>query len=105
MKKNETKASKPSEMGLHSKVRYQVNLRTSTRLEQKNDIVSFAMELHGFLYSRNHPDKKESNELFTCKFARFISKAFTFHDFTDEEVFLILYRAADRIRKKTGDWP
>ena len=47
-KKRETKALKPSEMVLHSKVRCEITLKGKTRVEQADEIVRFTEELYRF---------------------------------------------------------
>ena len=44
-KKTETKALKPSEMGLHSKVRCEITLKGKSRVAQADEIVRFTEEL------------------------------------------------------------
>ena len=54
MKKRETKALKPSEMGLHSKVRCEITLKGKTSVEQADEIVRFTEELYRFIYEYNY---------------------------------------------------
>ena len=48
MKKRETKALKPSEMGLHSKVRCEITLNLSciTSFNRFSDLIFFSTSLH-----------------------------------------------------------
>lgn len=93
-----TKALKPPKMGLHSTIRFTVEPEGENRLEQEKNIINYVTSLHEFLQSSGIPE--EQSEIFTWKFARFVSKAFRFKGYQDDEVFQILARAVDRNRKK-----
>lgn len=93
-----TKALKPSKMGLHSTIRFTVEPEGENRSEQEKNIINYVTSLHEFLQSSGIPE--EQSEIFTWKFARFVSKAFRFKGYQDDEVFQILARAVDRNRKK-----
>ena len=99
MKRKETKALKPSEMGLHSTVRYTVVPQGANRTEQERSIVATAIGMHAALCPYLYPDGGGAPHDMTRKFARFLSKCLTFAGFADEEVFRILAREADRRRK------
>lgn len=93
-----TKALKPSEMGLHSTIRFTVELEGESRSEQEKNIINYVTSLHNFMQTSGIPE--EQSEIFTWKFARFVSKAFRFKGYQDDEVFQILARTVDRNRKK-----
>lgn len=92
------KALKPSEMGLHSTVRFTVKPEGENRSEQEQKIIDYVTSLHQFLQSSGIPEKQ--SEIFTWQFARFVSKAFRFKGYQDDEVFQILAKTVDRNRKK-----
>lgn len=92
------KASKPSEMGLHKTVRFYVKPIGKNLTEQEDFIVYFTMQL--YQYMQQLTDREHATDIFTKRFARFTSKALLFEGFTDDEVFVILKKAADRNRKK-----
>lgn len=99
MKRKEAKALKPSEMGLHSKVRYNVVPQGANRTAQERSIAATAIGMHTALRPFLYPDEGDTPHGMTRKFARFLSKSFTFEGFTDEEVYCILAREMDRHRK------
>ena len=90
---------KPSEMGLHSKVRCKIKICGDTPREQGRNIALFAEELYLFIYRYNH-GKVPDNVVVTQKFARFVSKVFNFSGYSDEEVFKFIDRFIDIIRKQ-----
>lgn len=97
MKNVEKKVLRPSKTGLCAKSRYEVELQGSNRLEQEKELVLLAMNLHEAIHGVLH--SKETPGVFSWKSARFISKSFLFKGFTDEEVYDVLHKVADRIRK------
>ena len=68
MKKREQKALKPSEMGLHSKVRWEINISGDTPKEHAKNIALFAEEFYLFLHRYNYGKEPES-VVVTQKFA------------------------------------
>lgn len=85
-------------MGLHSRVRYVIKFKSENRLEQEDEIVQFATKLYDFIFDFIYTDGRENFD-FTKKFARFISKAFTFKGYEDDEIYSILIKSVDRVRK------
>ena len=63
---------KPSEMGLHSKVRWEINISGDTPKEHAKNIALFAEELYKFIYKYNHGGQLPALVLVTQKFARFV---------------------------------
>lgn len=98
MKETGTKGVKPSEMGLHPTVRCEVKLPEVSRPEQEEIIVTVVMELYEVIRRIAYSEKEPG--MFTWRFARFISKAFLFKGFTDEEIYNVLERTIDRNRKR-----
>ena len=86
-------------MGLHSKVRCEIVLKSKTRVEQADEIVRFTEELYRFIYEYNHHEKIPIPFIITQKFARFVSKAFNFSNYSDDEVFKFIDRYNDLMRK------
>ena len=86
-------------MGLHSKVRCEITFSGKTRMEQADEIVRFAEELYRFIYSYNHRGKIPVPLAITQKFARFVSKAFHFSGYSDDEIFKFIDRYNDLMRK------
>ena len=76
-KKQAPKALKPSEMGLHSKVRYVIHLKSKTRKEQAMEIIEFATGLYDLIVGFIEQEKPLRMEI-TQKFARHVSKSYTF---------------------------
>lgn len=85
-------------MGLHSKVRYVIKLKSEKRVAQEDEIVQFTSRLYDFIFDYIRSDGSENLD-FTKKFARFISKAFTFNGYEDDEIYSILIKSVDRVRK------
>ena len=99
-KKKEAKALKPSQMGLHSKVRYEIMFQSKNRMEQVKEIVEFATAFYDFIY--DYIEKKHwENMDITQKLARFVSLIFTFVGFEDDEIYHILLKASEIKRKKS----
>ena len=90
---------KPSEMGLHSKVRWEINISGDTPKEHAKNIALFAEELYKFIYKYNHGGQLPELVLVTQKFARFVSKAFCFSGYSDEDVFKFIDKYNDAMRK------
>ena len=86
-------------MGLHSKARYEIQLKSKMRMEQADEIVRFTEELYRFIYSYNHLGKIPIPLTVTQKFARFVSKSFNFPGYSDDEVFKFIDRYNDIMRK------
>ena len=86
-------------MGLHSKVRCEINISGDTPRERGKNIALFAEEFYLFIYRYNH-GKVPETVVVTQKFARFISKIFNFKGHTDEEVFKFIDRFNDIMRKQ-----
>ena len=97
-KKQAPKALKPSEMGLHSKVRYVIHLKSKTRKEQAMEIIEFATGLYDFIVDFIEQEKPLRMEI-TQKFARHVSKSYTFVGYKDDDIFSILLKASDIKRK------
>ena len=89
---------KPSEMGLHSRVRYVIKFKSENRMEQKDEIKQFATGLYDFIFDLIVQNNFPRMEL-TQKFARFVSKYFTFIGYEDDEIYNILLKIADMSRK------
>lgn len=87
-------------MGLHSKVRYEIRLYGNTPQEQLRHIALFAEELHQFIYGYNHDGEVPETAVMPQKFARFVSKAFNFPGYTDDEIFKFIDKCNDRMRKE-----
>ena len=85
-------------MGLHSKVRYEILLKSKTRKEQEQEIIGFAAGYYDYLFDFIEHDELARLEI-TQKRARNVSKSFTFTGYEDNEVFSILLKAADIKRK------
>ncbi len=85
-------------MGLHSRIRYVIKFKSENRLEQEDEIVQFATKLYDFIFDFIYTDGSGSLDV-TRKFARFISKIFTFKGFEDDEIYRILIKSVDRVRK------
>ena len=98
MKKTTSKALKPSEMGLHSKVRYVILLKGKTHKEQEQEIIDFATGYYDYLFDFIEHDELARLEI-TQKLARNVSKSFTFIGHEDDEIFSSLLKAADIKRK------
>ena len=90
---------KPSERGLHSKVRFEIEISGNPPKEQGKNIALFAEEFYLFIYRYNH-GKVPDTVIVTQKFARFVSKIFNFSGYSDEEVFKFIDRFNDVIRKQ-----
>ena len=86
MEKSEVKALKPSEMGLHSRVRFVIHPQGNNRTEQMKDIIGRAVYLFYAVRPQFCPDKQ----------------SITFIGFTDDEVFDILKKEAERRKKVMG---
>ena len=86
-------------MGLHSKVRCEIKVSGNTPKEQAWKIALFAEELYKFIYKYNHGGQLPELVLVTQKFARFVSKAFCFSEYSDEDVFKFIDKYNDAIRK------
>ena len=59
----------------------------------------FAEELYKFIYKYNHEGQLPELVLVTQKFARFVSKAFCFSEYSDEDVFKFIDKYNDAMRK------
>ena len=86
-------------MGLHSKVRCAIKVSGNTPKEQAWKIALFAEELYKFIYKYNHGGQLPELVLVTQKFARFVSKAFSFSGYSDDEVFKFIDKYNDAMRK------
>ena len=86
-------------MGLHSKVRCEIKVSGNTPKEQAWKIALFAEELYKFIYKYNHGGQLPELVLVTQKFARFVSKAFGFSGYSDDEVFKFIDKYNDAMRK------
>ena len=85
-------------MGLHSRVRYVIKFKSENRMEQKDEIKQFATGLYDFIFDLIVQNNFPRMEL-TQKFARFVSKYFTFIGYEDNEIYNILLKIADMSRK------
>ena len=85
-------------MGLHSRVRYVIKFKSENRMEQKDEIKQFATGLYDFIFDLIVQNNFPRMEL-TQKFARFVSKYFTFIGYEDDEIYNILLKIADMSRK------
>ena len=85
-------------MGLHSKVRYEIRLKSKKRMEQEDEIVQFAKGVYDFIFDYIGENDRVSLNI-TRKCARFVSKSFTFRGFEDDEIYTILSKEADKERK------
>ena len=86
-------------MGLHSKVRCEIKVSGNTPKEQAWKIALFAEELYKFIYKYNHGGQLPELVLVTQKFARFVSKAFCFSEYSDEDVFKFIDKYNDAMWK------
>ena len=86
-------------MGLHSKVRWEINISGDTPKEHAKNIALFAEEFYLFLHRYNYGKELES-VVVTQKFARFVSKIFNILDYSDDEIFKFIDRFNDVIRKQ-----
>ena len=91
-KKRTAKALKPSEMGLHSRVRFVIHPQGNNRTEQMKDIIGRAVYLFYAVRPQFCPDKQS----ITRRFAKWASRSITFIGFTDDEVFQLLNRESIR---------
>ena len=82
-------------MGLHSKTRYVIHLQGKDRTEQMRDLILRAVDL----FDRVQPVFCPEEPCMTRKFARHVSLTVTFVGFTDEEVFLLVAKEAERRKK------
>ena len=82
-------------MGLHSKTRYVIHLQGKDRTEQMRDLILRAVDL----FDRVQPVFCPEEPCITRKFARHVSLTVTFAGFTDEEVFLLVSKEAERRKK------
>ena len=85
-------------MGLHSKVRYEIVFKSENRITQKDEIEKFATGLYDFIFDFIDQSSYPRMEI-TQKLARFISRAFTFVGYEDNEIYSILSKIADLKRK------
>ena len=85
-------------MGLHTKVRYVIDLKSPNRQGQVDEIIQFATRLYGFIFDYIRQNEHASLVL-TQKSARFVSKAFTFVGYEDDEIYHILLKEAEKKRK------
>ena len=85
-------------MGLHSKVRYEIVFKSENRITQKDEIEKFATGLYDFIFDFIDQSSYPRMEI-TQKFARFVSRAFTFVGYEDDEIYSILSKIADLKRK------
>lgn len=86
-------------MGLHSKARYEIQLKSMIRMEQAAEIVNFAISFYDFLYDYIKNNGSENMEI-TQKLARFVSLIFTFIGFEDDEIYHILLNNSEKKRKR-----
>ena len=86
-------------MGLHSKVRYEIVFKSENRITQKDEIEKFATGLYDFIFDFIDQSSCPRMEI-TQKLARFISRAFTFVGYEDDEIYSILLKIADLNRKQ-----
>ena len=82
-------------MGLHSKTRYVIHPQGNDRTEQTRDIIARAVDL----FYRVQPVYCPDEAVITRKYARHLSLTVTFVGFSDEEVFQMIAREAERNRK------
>ena len=77
-------------MGLHSKVRWEINISGDTPKEHAKNIALFAEELYKFIYKYNHGGQLPELVLVTQKFARFVrwNLACTTMDFLRSQILL-----------------
>ena len=92
---------KPSEMGLHSRTRYVIMLKSCERRTREDEIIQFTKGLYDFIFDYISTDKCTHLE-YTQKFARFVSKIFTFAGYEDSEIYTILLKNAEIERKSRG---
>ena len=76
-----------------------IHPKGDTWKEHKKYIEDFAEDLYDFL--REREENVMAPPTMTAAFAGFVSGGFQFEDFSFEEVQVILYRNADRLRKNT----
>ena len=85
-------------MGLHSQVRYEIVFKSENRITQKDEIEKFATGLYDFIFDLIDQSSCPRMEI-TQKLARFVSRAFTFVGYEDDEIYSILSKIADLKRK------
>lgn len=74
-----------------------IHPKGDTWKEHKQYIEDFAEDMYEFI--RKREEMVNTPPTMTAAFAGFVSKGFRFEDFSFEEVQVILYRNADRLRK------
>lgn len=90
---------KPSEIGLHPTVRYVIYPIGENREDWIQYIIEVAEDLYEVLRKHVRQKGRPQSEVMTRKYARFVSNSLIFVGFSDKEVFTILAKEADRIRK------
>ncbi len=86
-------------MGLHSKNRYEIKLKSKNPTKQVDEIIQFAVAFYDFIYDYIENNPLSSMEI-TLKLARFISLIFTFVGFEDNEIYNILRNYSEMRRKR-----
>ena len=84
---------KPSEMGLHSTIRYHVSF------ENETELFEFVENLHDAMSWFIYPNMEVYPEL-TVKFARHFSLSFNVDGYSDDEIYHLLFKFIDRKRKE-----
>lgn len=97
MKKKVTTIQRSNKKSVKKDSVLYINPKGDTWKEHKKYIEDFAEDLYDFL--REREEKVMAPPTMTAAFAGFVSGGFQFEDFSFEEVQVILYRNADRLRK------
>jgi len=97
MGKKETKNQRRGKKSVRKDSVLYIHPKGDTRKEHKKYIEDFAEDMYEFI--RKREEKVNTPPTMTTAFAGFVSGGFQFEDFSDQEVHVILYRNADRLRK------
>ena len=97
MKEKVTKNQRRGKKSVRKDSVLYIHPKGDTWKEHKKYVEDFAEDLYDFL--REREEKVNTPPTMTAAFAGFVSGGFQFEDFSCEEVQVILYRDADRLRK------
>ena len=89
---------KPSEMGLHRIVRYEVKLKSNCRETQEVEIIEHAKNVHDGIAEFIYPEGKVALTM-NVFFARHYSLTFYIKGYVDCEIFNLLVKYIDRERR------
>ena len=97
MKEKVTKNQRRGKKSVRKDSVLYIHPKGDTWKEHKKYIEDFAEDMYEFI--REREEKVNTPPTMTAAFAGFVSGGFQFEDFSCEEVQVILYRDADRLRK------